>query len=330
MKYDLERIVKTINASYPFFLSTINDGKPATRPFGGVAAADGKLVLLTEKDKKVYEQIKEDPNVEIAGVLPDDMTWIRVGGTATVSDELNLKEAVFNECPFLSLYFPDIESENLTSIVVDVNSVENYPEDYETLDLSDREKLIFLVRHAETEGNKEDVITGGSAEPLLTEAGIQAAKDRSEIFKDSSIKSVYASPQVRAFETAQLLTEDTGLEVVTDERLKERELGELDGGPMFHAPGNIFYYDLPFSETPEDLYSRVDEAIREIADGSDGDVLIVSHGAALGNWIFRHTGNDKMIFDDNLCCAVIDGNTFEFIGIGFSDEDLSAFTHRKE
>ena len=61
-----------------FFLATDEDGQPHVRPFGAVCEFEGKLYIVTNNQKKVYRQMKQNGRVEICGMYKG--TWIRVEG----------------------------------------------------------------------------------------------------------------------------------------------------------------------------------------------------------------------------------------------------------
>ncbi len=61
-----------------FYLATEENGQPHVRPFGAVCEFEGKLYIVTNNQKKVYQQMKTNGKVEICGIHKD--TWIRVEG----------------------------------------------------------------------------------------------------------------------------------------------------------------------------------------------------------------------------------------------------------
>ena len=62
-----------------FYLATDENGQPHVRPFGAVCEFEGKLYIVTNNQKKVYQQMKANGKVEICGMHKG--TWIRVEGT---------------------------------------------------------------------------------------------------------------------------------------------------------------------------------------------------------------------------------------------------------
>lgn len=104
-----------------FFLATVNDGKPAVRPFGAVMEYNDKLYVATANFKDVYNQLKKEKNVELAAWKSGTMDWIRIQGIAEEDTSLAIKERILNECPVLADIFKSADNEVLAvfSITVD-------------------------------------------------------------------------------------------------------------------------------------------------------------------------------------------------------------------
>lgn len=90
-----------------FYLATDEGGQPRVRPFGAVCEFEGKLYFVTNNQKKVYRQMKENPRVEICGMHKG--TWIRVEGE--VKEDLRREARVAmmedNEAALSSMYTVD-------------------------------------------------------------------------------------------------------------------------------------------------------------------------------------------------------------------------------
>jgi 2,3-bisphosphoglycerate-dependent phosphoglycerate mutase len=90
---------------------------------------------------------------------------------------------------------------------------------------------LILLRHLESQWNKENRFTGWQDVPLNKE-GIESAKEVAEKLADFKIDKVYTSPLIRNKETVSLLLENLGkkdLPVVIDGALDERNYGKLQG-----------------------------------------------------------------------------------------------------
>lgn len=88
-----------------FYVLTLNHGAPAGRPFGAVMEQEGKLYFSTTNDKAVYQQILDNPVVQIIALDLPTRRWIRVSGTAIVCRELTMKEKMLEAEPRLRKRF---------------------------------------------------------------------------------------------------------------------------------------------------------------------------------------------------------------------------------
>lgn len=101
---------------------------------------------------------------------------------------------------------------------------------------------------------------------------------------------VLSSPYRRAAETARLAIEHAGLPLVLDERLRERDLGVLDGltgrGIRARHPEEAarrdklgkFYYQPPSGESWADVALRVRSFLADLGHGYEGERI----------WVFTH------------------------------------------
>ena len=150
---------------------------------------------------------------------------------------------------------------------------------------------LFLLRHAETEANSEQV-WHGDTDTELSEHGLSQIGRLADSFHQVIRPDViYASPLKRARLTAEGIAGQFGLLPKLDPRLMEMSMGEWEGvsyqdlhvvhdafgqlrdNPNFRAPGG---------ESPLDVISRMTKAIEEISKAREGEnVVIVSHGIAM-------------------------------------------------
>ena len=85
---------------------------------------------------------------------------------------------------------------------------------------------IYVLRHGETDENKEGIMQG-NMETLLNENGRKQAISVREKVKEAGINLVISSPKVRAKETAILAAPN--VELIEDKRLLSRDHGEFEG-----------------------------------------------------------------------------------------------------
>ena len=146
--------------------------------------------------------------------------------------------------------------------------------------------MIFLIRHGQTEFNREGRLQGRLDSPL-TDLGVEQARRMGHCLKsfidDPAQWRLIASPLGRARQTALIVREATGLacEIEFDSRLAEISVGDWEGLTRAEigagGPGD-WMYDAPGGEGREALESRIRQWLASI-DQTDGQRrIVVSHG----------------------------------------------------
>lgn len=74
----MNEAIEYLKSCSTFYLATEENGQPHVRPFGAVCEFEDKLYIVTNNQKKVYQQMKSNGKVEICGMHKN--TWIRVEG----------------------------------------------------------------------------------------------------------------------------------------------------------------------------------------------------------------------------------------------------------
>ncbi len=82
-----------------YFLATVEGGEPRVRPFGTVDLYDGRLYIQTGKNKKVYQQIMANPQVEICACAGPE--WLRLRGELVPDDRVEAKKHMLDNYPAL-------------------------------------------------------------------------------------------------------------------------------------------------------------------------------------------------------------------------------------
>ena len=140
---------------------------------------------------------------------------------------------------------------------------------------------VILVRHGETEENFLRHIQGRRND-LLNDTGRRQCQRLKIKLKDAKIDACYMSPLVRCVETAMILIGDR-VEMIPDERLIDREMGELEGKNREEYNSYRFWdYDLNWDkfqvEPIQDVFSRCRSFLDYILSNHEKDtVMIVTH-----------------------------------------------------
>lgn len=75
----MKEVYEFLKNCAPFYLATEENGQPHVRPLSEVCEFEGKLYIVTNNQKKVYQQMLKNGKVEICGI--NKGKWIRVEGT---------------------------------------------------------------------------------------------------------------------------------------------------------------------------------------------------------------------------------------------------------
>jgi 2,3-bisphosphoglycerate-dependent phosphoglycerate mutase len=168
---------------------------------------------------------------------------------------------------------------------------------------------LAVVRHGQSTGNvtAEEAETSGleaidiperDADVPLSGTGREQAEAVGQwlarLDDDERPEIAVVSPYLRARQTAEIALSGTGIEMVVDERLRDRELGILDlltgRGVEARLPAEAarrkrlgkFYYRPPGGESWADVLLRLRALLREVReDHPDGRVLLFAHEATV-------------------------------------------------
>lgn len=159
------------------------------------------------------------------------------------------------------------------------------------------ETKIYLVRHGETDWNKQRRFQGQKDIPLNDFGEIQAGA-LAQRLKNSNyrIDKIYSSDLMRAKTTADFIALKYGEEVNIHQGLRERGFGVLEGVRISEIKQKYPDVDLsnidsipelqvePFETFKNRLYSAIHEIVNM---NINNEILIVSHGAAINSFLFE-------------------------------------------
>ena len=151
---------------------------------------------------------------------------------------------------------------------------------------------IYLIRHAEAEGNLYR-IAQGHEDGKLTRRGWDQVRALSRRFTPIHIDAVYSSDLYRTRATASAIYKPKGLPLRQDPTLREANLGAWEGRPWGdisrEEPENLVNFSIRThlwrvegGETAAQTQKRLYEAVKRIGKAHDSEAIaIVSHGFAI-------------------------------------------------
>lgn len=117
------------------YLATVGaDGKAKCRPFMFCFEKDNKLWFCTNSKKKVYQEMKKNPFVEIC-IANASYSWLRLSGKVVFKNDLEIKEQCL-ENPIVKGQYQTAENpifevfylEDVHAIIADMSG--NLPKEY--------------------------------------------------------------------------------------------------------------------------------------------------------------------------------------------------------
>ena len=182
---------------------------------------------------------------------------------------------------------------------------------------------LLLVRHGETDWNRE-LRFQGQSDPPLNELGRRQAFELADRLAEEEIAAIYCSDLRRAHETARAVADRLGLEVTIMPELREIDVGSWAGFTRDEIADRFpdgFRRWLEGEqghdgESREVLAVRVREIALRIAAAHPGEqVLLVSHGVALRTLLNQAQGGLSEYGLDH--CAVsriaVEGDEFRSV-----------------
>ncbi len=103
--------------------------------------------------------------------------------------------------------------------------------------------MIIFLRHGQAENNTTKILAGRSPGVNLSEVGIKQAEQSGKMLESLNIPTIYSSPIDRALQTAEIVGRQCDLEISTDDRLIELDMGKFTKMPyneIFAKHGNVF------------------------------------------------------------------------------------------
>ena len=139
--------------------------------------------------------------------------------------------------------------------------------------LREKNMLIYIVRHGETNLNIHAVMQGWIDEPL-NENGRKLAAITGKKMKGIHFDECISSPLVRAKETVEIILRESGndIPIFTDDRLKEIYFGDMEGKQLSEMgePGKLFFTDsfnfvgFPNGERIQDVCERAQSFLKDL------------------------------------------------------------------
>lgn len=202
---------------------------------------------------------------------------------------------------------------------------------------------VIFLRHGQAKNNIERILTGRTPNIPLTEKGIEQAEKTAKFLEQMNISAIYSSPIERAKHTAEIVAKHNSLDVITDDRLIELDMGKFTGVPydeIFTSHGNVFmkFYngELEIAHNGVETFTEVKKRVLSIVDHviekhPNQNVLLVTHmdpiKAMLATVVDLSPTNLFELIIANASLNIFRENNRKFSISGINVMDPSRFNH---
>jgi uncharacterized pyridoxamine 5'-phosphate oxidase family protein len=100
----MDRILENLRKGAIFVATVDGEGRPQLRPFGAAIRFEDGIYIFTSKDKSVYRQMTENPNVQIVSMV-GEMEWQRLTAKVELDDRAEIVQAFLDYIPELADYY---------------------------------------------------------------------------------------------------------------------------------------------------------------------------------------------------------------------------------
>lgn len=157
-------------------------------------------------------------------------------------------------------------------------------------------QLIALVRHGETEWNRQRRWQGSNGVELNETGRLHAAVAGRTLAQEGAVQRwdwMISSPALRARQTAEIIVTELGqISLEFDAELVEQHFGVAEGMPIADADARWPARDYPGKEDRDIVAKRGSVALERIRARRPGNGIIVGHGAFIRITLQALTGED--------------------------------------
>lgn len=186
-----------------------------------------------------------------------------------------------------------------------------------------------LVSRLQVVHPKETTYKEAREKTMLSKKGEESAMALTNLEVLDKIEVVYTSSYFGAMNTGKYMAEAKGVDLVIDERLNERVVGELGSNEFRFLKGmqeHDFSFKLKDGESILDTQKRMEDFLLDALIGPEKNILVVTHNTALMSLIAKFCNRGYNLYD-RLILDYHDEVIFDGI---FHDIDLIEFVYDED
>ena len=152
-------------------------------------------------------------------------------------------------------------------------------------------KTFYFIRHAQSEANLHEIFASRQDFPLSEKGRRDADAIAAELKEIAELDRIVCSPLIRARQTAGPVAKAFGLEIETEERITEQELGifsglgyaDLDERPDYMHDHTKRWKWIPDGggESYEMIFQRLEPFFQRLENCADENILFVTHAVTM-------------------------------------------------
>lgn len=149
---------------------------------------------------------------------------------------------------------------------------------------------LFLIRHGQTDKNIANTLHKKGDEETLNHKGKEQIIRTAIKLKSENITKVYCSNEIRAVESAKIISEICGIAMETINGFEERNWGDYSGKPWSKIKSILdsmtlkgrHLYTPPNGESWKDFETRLNETLNRIMCGHEkNNICVITHGGVI-------------------------------------------------
>lgn len=147
---------------------------------------------------------------------------------------------------------------------------------------------------------KETTFETVRKQTLLSNEGEELAKSLTQFEALQDIEIVYTSNYYSAINTGKYIAEEKNLDLIIDERLNERTVGDLGSNEFRYLKGmqeHDFNYKLKDGESLNDVQKRMEDFLLDMLLSAESNILVVTHNIALLSLLLKYCNKGYNLYD---------------------------------
>ncbi len=189
-------------------------------------------------------------------------------------------------------------------------------------------KKVYIVRHGETDYNKQMKIQGRGIDAPLNDTGRLQAEALCNFFQTRTVDTIAVSSLQRTRQTVEPVSAMKNLEIQSFRDLDEMDFGEMEGSPVTDTESQVaqakqkwasgeISFPVKGGESPKQVFDRASSCIEHIINQQTGkDMLFVLHGRLirilLSGWLYKDISRMQKIHHANGAINVLQYNNGDY------------------